>query len=128
MKRDMELIRKILMVIEEQYVSHPIPNLVIEGYDRENIAYHCNLLHDAGIIDDFEQNLDLSGRIVLYHVGSLTWEGHEFLDKIRDDKIWSKTREVMISKGIPFIFDAVKEVASSIISGMIQGAMKGMTF
>lgn len=41
MKRDMELVRLILLKIEEEYSSTAISNLNISGYDMETVAYHC---------------------------------------------------------------------------------------
>lgn len=52
MQRDMDLIRKILFVIEGKYVDTWLPgsDVQIDGYDMKTIAYHCALLHDAGLI------------------------------------------------------------------------------
>ena len=38
MKRDMELVRLILLKIEEEYSSTAISNLNISGYDMETVA------------------------------------------------------------------------------------------
>ena len=53
------------------------------------MTYHVALLVEAGF---------LSGNIKMASIGNvvvskLTWEGHEFLDAIRDPDIWSKTKE-----------------------------------
>ena len=37
MKRDMDLVRKILLKIEEEYVSTAIYNLSIDGYDMATV-------------------------------------------------------------------------------------------
>lgn len=46
MQRDMDLIRKILFVIEGKYVDTWLPgsDVQIDGYDMKTIAYH-----DAGV-------------------------------------------------------------------------------
>ena len=54
MKRDMDLVRKILLEIEEQYVSSSIIDLKIEGYDSETIAYHCKILYEAGYVSYYK--------------------------------------------------------------------------
>ena len=41
MKRDLSLIKKILLKIEEIYINTPIKNLKIESYSIEEIANHC---------------------------------------------------------------------------------------
>ena len=111
MQRDMDLIRKILFVIEGKYVDTWLPgsDVQIDGYDMKTIAYHCALLHFA-----------------FFGVGRLTWEGHELLDKIKSDTVWNKTKETIKSKGIPLVLDAVKEISSAIVTSMVKAAIQGI--
>jgi len=64
----------------------------------------------------------------LYVLGltSLTWEGHDYLDKIRSDTVWNKTKSVISQNGLPFIIDTVKDIASGIIRASVQGAIAGL--
>lgn len=125
MKRDMELCRKILFAVEEQYVDTAILNLHVDGYTMEEVAYHCKILHDGGLLSYCKAQYG-DDHIYAFFVGSLTWAGHEFLDKIRSDKIWNKTKEIITKKGIPMVLDVIKEVAQTVISSMVEGAIKGM--
>ena len=124
MKRDMELCRKILFTIEERYVSTAIHGLKIDGYTTEEVAYHCKLLHEAGLIKDCK-TIYASNRIVSFGVSSLTWEGHDFLDKIREDTIWNKTKGLIKDKALPMTLDVIKEIATAVISETLKGAMIG---
>lgn len=54
MKRDMDLVREILLEIEKSYVSTAIRDLQIDGYDKETIAYHCKILHEAGLVSEYK--------------------------------------------------------------------------
>lgn len=54
MKRDMDLCRLILFKIEDEYRSTALFNLQIDGYDIETIAYHCDLLFEAGLIKSYK--------------------------------------------------------------------------
>ena len=56
----------------------------------------------------------------------MTWEGHDFLDKIREDTIWNKTKGLIKNKALPMTLDVVKEIASAVISEMMKSAMPGM--
>ena len=49
----MDLVRLILLKIEEEYVSTALYNIEIDGYDKETIAYHCKILHEAGFVSDY---------------------------------------------------------------------------
>ena len=125
MKRDMELCRKALFAIEEQYVDTAIYGLNIEGYTIEQVAYHCKILYDAGLISDYEAEF-ADNQIWYFAVGSLTWDGHEFLDKIREDTIWNKTKDIITKKGLPMVLDVVKDVAQAVITSMTKGAIEAM--
>ena len=124
MKRDMELCRKILFAIEEQYVDTALHNLKIPEYTMEQVAYHCKILKEAGLITNYKA-LFASNHIVGFGVGSLTWEGHDFLDKIREDTIWNKTKGLIKNKALPMTLDVVKESATAVISETLKGAMIG---
>ena len=52
MKRDMDLVRLILLEIEDKYRSTAIYDLAIDGYDTEMVAYHCKIKYEAGLISD----------------------------------------------------------------------------
>jgi hypothetical protein len=41
----------------------------------------------------------------------LTWDGHEFLDAIRNDTVWNKTKRVIADKGGSIPFDVLKDLA-----------------
>ena len=127
MQRDMELIRKILFTIEEKYVDTWLSGneINIDGYDMKTIAYHCAILHDAGLIYDYQGQYG-GDELLFFGVGRLTWAGHEFLDKIKNDTVWNKTKGVIKEKGIPFVLDAVKEIATAITTSMIQSAITGI--
>ena len=124
MKGDMELCRKILFAIEEQYVDTALHNLKIPEYTMEQVAYHCKILKEAGLITNYKA-LFASNHIVGFGVGSLTWEGHDFLDKIREDTIWNKTKGLIKNKALPMTLDVVKEIATAVISETLKGAMIG---
>ena len=40
--------------------------------------------------------------------------------------VWNKTKDTITKKGIPFVLDAVKEIATAITTAMIQSAITGL--
>ena len=54
MKRDMDLVRKILLKIEENDSSDGLVNLEIDGYTMDEIIYHCQMLKDANMISNLD--------------------------------------------------------------------------
>lgn len=127
MQRDMELIRKILFTIEDKYVDTWLDSgkMQIDGYDMKTVAYHCSILHDAGLVSDYKGQYG-GDELYFFGVGRLTWDGHELLDKIKSDTVWNKTKDTITKKGIPFVLDAVKEIATAITTAMIQSAIQGI--
>lgn len=120
MKRDMDLVRKILLEIEEKYVSTAIYGLEVEGYDTAAVAYHCKILYEAGLISDYKAAFG-DDDIECFGVGSLTWDGHDYLDKVRDDTLWAKTKDTIVQKGLPLILDTIKTVSSALITAAAEG-------
>jgi hypothetical protein len=91
MKRDMELIRQVLLQVEDRSTGpvRPIGRLEIEGYTYDQITHHVWLLADAGFLNakDFSHLNGIDWRPI-----ALTWKGAELLDDIRDQEVWSKTK------------------------------------
>lgn len=122
MKRDEDLLRDILLLIER----HPFD----DGYDWMNIwtdirehkdkkirthtnkevSYHIMLLHEAGLIKALEISKNVWMPI------RLTWDGHEFLETARDTKRWKQVKSTMKSVGgftleiaKPLLLDLIKK-------------------
>ena len=108
MKRDMDLIRKILIEIENSQVYPIKENIEIEGYKEDVIIFHIILLKEAGLIEaDFIKNSDGS---TIAEVSRLTWEGYEFLDSTRNSNIWNKAKSIALNKTSGLTFTILKEL------------------
>lgn len=117
MKRNWDLIRKILQKLEEKAdTTSWLQSDETKGFDAKIVAYHYGLLTEAGLI----KSLDISSMEEEdYTALSLTWQGHEFLDKIRNDSVWNKVKSTVQSKSLDLSFDVIKTVATKIIAAMI---------
>ena len=126
MKRDMELVRAILFALEEKENSNVTRGLKVDGYSGETVPYHCKMMHEAGMIDFYSESRTGNGSIYLYQVGNLTWYGQEYLEQIRQDTVWNRTKDVIKDKGLPMALDIIKEVSAAIIEPVVKGAVKGL--
>ncbi len=89
MKRNLQLIRKLLLDIESNSNGFDIVTIDdIEGYSNEQVQYHLALLNEAGLIIAHDAS---AGDGIHFIPVRLTWDGHEFLDSARNDTIWNKT-------------------------------------
>ena len=113
MKRDMDLIRKILIKIEDTK-EYPIrENIKIEGYDDDSINFNLILLGEAGIVEVDSKELT-DGTKIIVEVSRLTWEGYEFLDSSRNNKVWNKAKSLVMKKTSGLTFTILKDVLISI--------------
>lgn len=92
---DKDLARDILIRINDDqecdgtwefYFDTP-EEMGISGRSLEEVSYHLTLLIEAGYVDGA---VLASNTLVIRR---LTWNGHEFLDSLRDPNIWAKTKE-----------------------------------
>lgn len=101
MKRDMELVRSILLEISEghfQLVWSPEDNA--EGIKKNHlVAYHLKIMVQAGLLE-VGVELDQTNNYFLTQDPMLTWIGHDFLDSISNESVWGKAKEVLKSKGL----------------------------
>ncbi len=113
----MDLIRDILLKIEEYNEPTGWINITIAGYTDLEISYHIKLLSQAGLIEAFNGS-DTAG--FDWKAKSLTWEGHEFLDSARNNTIWEKTKSVIKTKALGASFEIVKEILKEITVSFIK--------
>ena len=97
MKRDLDLIRKLLVFFEERPHGGPIEIPPIDGYSEMEIQYHLLLLHEAGFLrcERIRSSTD-PDRVIRVIPFYLTWEGQEFLQSIKDDTVWRKAKEKVV--------------------------------
>lgn len=127
MKREMDLVREILFAIEDAPPNKRLMGLTIDGYDKQVVAAHCEMLYQKGLIKEYYGiKCDGLDGVINFYVIDLTWDGQDFLEMIRQDTVWNKTKDIMKNHGLPFLLDTIKQVASTVISSMTEGAIKGM--
>ncbi len=114
MKRDMDLIREILLVTEEGIHGFAPRTIEIPGYTQEQIGYHVFLLGQAGLANthDLEINGDISPRA---RVINLTWAGHEFLDLARENHTWNTAKDTINKIG-----GAPLQILIAVLTGIIN--------
>lgn len=114
MKRDMELVRKILLQIESS-TGDDIADIQIKGCSPEEIAYHVYLLNDAGLIEAEITYSMGSVKPEGYAIFRMTWAGHDFLDASRDEGLWKKAMGMIEEQVKSAPFDVIKTVLVKMI-------------
>lgn len=108
MKRDMDIIRKI--VVASMEIDDPLK--AIDGVDNETFGFHAMLLEEAGLAKCFihESSDSASPTVDLAIVWRLTWDGFEFAQSIRDPDIWEKAKTNIINPAASWSFGLLLEV------------------
>lgn len=120
MQRDMDLVRKVLFYIEENYVAGgPEISVHINGYSDSVIYEHCILMKNDGLIGRIQDTSTLESRSC--DVGNLTSEGFDLLDKIRSDTDWNRIKSVIIEKGLPLITGTIKTISTALVTAAAEG-------
>ena len=118
MKRDMELIRRILLNIEE-YGDLNEQAIYSYNYDLETIATHIEMLQQAGYLDA-KVHFAMGHVPMEINYTRLTWSGHDFLDSCRNDNVWSKTKKVISDSVGTTTLDVIKQVCTKISHDLIM--------
>ncbi len=108
MKRDMNLVREILIWTENQEHGRVGKNPVIEGYSEEQIGYHVYLMNNANLVKAFDVTT-MSDRSPNARLLELTWKGHEFLSVAKDETIWAKAKNTIFKTTASITFDLLIE-------------------
>jgi hypothetical protein len=98
MQRNMDLVRTILMRIEDSPSGWAASPFGIAGFTPEQVGYHAHIMMEDGLIEGVDvTNVERRGPVAL--PGALTWKGHEFLDLARDQARWNKAHAIIRKVG-----------------------------
>jgi hypothetical protein len=127
MKRDMDMVRNLMLRIEAQpslEADSPVSRvyslntrdapLRVSDEDPANLHYHMRLLGDAGYLDLTPTQFEGS-----FNFRALSWKGHEFLDSVRDDEVWRKTKQGALAAG-GFTFELLADLAKGFVKELIK--------
>ncbi|WP_234918767.1 DUF2513 domain-containing protein [Aeromonas veronii] len=122
MKRDWDTVRFLLTSLEA--LPNTDENLSLDSFEHEteeatySTSYHMELLIEAGLAEGVMHKF-LDGGPTDFSAFRLTWAGHEFLDAIRSDTVWNKTKETFTTKGLDMTFDLIKTVAGGVATSLL---------
>ena len=125
MKRDLDLIREIMLVLEDkmEYGKNFKSTQLIEImqdkiFSAEKLAYHVGLLVENDFIKAKEYKYQ-SGEPTDYLINTITSQGQDFIDTIRQDTTWNKIKEKVSNIGgysLSLFIDIGKEYLKKQIS------------
>lgn len=118
MKRDLELIRKMVLAIEDAPSGWAPRNLKFDGYTDEQVGYHAYLIIDAGLAKG--QDTSKQGcKSPEGFINRLNSAGHDFAGAARDEKRWRKAMGVVQEKGGTVTIGVLTQLLVSLMKGAL---------
>lgn len=124
MRLNPDCIRDILLTVEEKtgfppIIEYPddmqVPRL--NNYSEDEIFYHLSQCEQSNLINKLDFHSD--GCIV----HGLTPSGHRFIEDIRLDTNWNKTKEISKNIGSSSL-DTLKQISIGVISELIKSQLQ----
>lgn len=108
MKRDMELIRKILLAVQDGQ-----SNSSIEGFSDDEVKYHSALAIDAGLVDGavLKSGTEIPASVMIQ---KLTMAGHDFIDAITLESNWQRVKDFLKDAGKQVTVETIKVAVSQL--------------
>lgn len=113
MKRDLDLVRQLMLTIEGWPAGPPVQYRMGEVEDLVLLA-HLEMLIDAGLVKGtISRSLGARGDVIA--IAGLSWEGHEWIESVRSDAVWTETKRIIIEAGGALNHELTTAVASRIL-------------
>ncbi|MCU7844890.1 MAG: DUF2513 domain-containing protein [Candidatus Thiodiazotropha sp. (ex Monitilora ramsayi)] len=112
MKRDMELIKQLLLSYEEE------TTFIASAHDEDKVYHHVKILRDAGFIitDSYPPK---NGGAYTYK-DRLTWDGHEFISLIKQNEIWEVIKSEFKEATVETMLTVGKQIATEWAKNKVQ--------
>lgn len=127
LKLNQDCVRDVMLFVEnklefgvflhlEDFLKAP----TLKKYDADTITYALGKLDETDFLhSDATWN---NNNLVYFSTGMLTWNGHKFLDTIRDNRVWATTKKVT-SKFSSVSVSIMENIASQVITNLIKNEM-----
>lgn len=139
MKLNLDCVRQILLIVEENTglrkycffidsgleegeiaIGSPLISLpdyqinLLKNYDNDELIYHINYCVESKLL-----SIDSSSGLYQIIIKDLTPKGHDFLENIRDNKVWSGVKSIASKIGATTL-DSVIQISSNVITQLIR--------
>lgn len=123
MKLDLDCVRDILLNIETlgfyETTNPDKLHQALPQYSTEDLTYTCLKLGEGGYITLVTFSILGSYQPGVKCVIGLTYQGHEFLEKIRPKTVWAKIQGALKNTG-SFSFDVISKVAVGVLTEAVK--------
>ena len=110
MKRNMDLVREILLRVEAGESGRTALNDLPAEFSEADIGRHVELMIEHGLLEGtvVPSSTGPEHKVLTFDIRRMTWEGHDFLDAARNETIWIKAQRLCREKTGGLAFDLLK--------------------
>ena len=113
MKRDLDLVRQLLLQIEALPAGPPAQYRTSEIEDPVLLA-HFELVLASGLVNGkIARSQGARGDVI--SISGLTWEGHEWIEMVRSATVWNETKATLLDDAGALTYELTKVVADRIL-------------
>lgn len=124
MKLNYNCVRELLLFSEE-YLTYSTciraNDVVFPDFSSDDIVYSAEKLIEAGYLQG-SVNTFIGGGQPGITITSISFEGHQFLDNIRDDGVWKDTKKAL-SKFSSVSLGVINTIATQILTSLINSQL-----
>lgn len=120
MKRDWDVVRRILTVLEAQPVAEfELYPQDFEPIDPERAAFHLRLLREGGFIEgSVRQSIGVQPAYSVIAT-RLTMAGHDLLATMNSQTLWARVRELARERSFALTADTIKALAAHALKSLL---------
>lgn len=122
MKLNVDCVRDVLLQMEKAEYGEPIyPKRIYETlprYSEDDINYSIVKMNEAGFIKA-SINSHIGYDYTIVRLDDITYQGHQFLANVRENKVWTATKSVMGKIGATSL-QAATQIATSVVTELVK--------
>ena len=111
MKRDMDLVREILLETEKMPAMEMWTAVPLLGHDLNEVVAHVELAQEAGLVDAAVEK-----RAPDACVFRLTNSGYDFLEASKQRTLWERAKQQVVSNGLPLTVSTIRITLQTLIT------------
>ena len=113
MKRDLDLVRQLMLQIEALPAAPPVQYRMSEIEDPVLLA-HLEMLIEAELVNGrISRSQGARGDVI--SVSGLTWQGHEWVEMVRSQSLWNEVKSAVLDGGGVLTFELTRAMAAKLL-------------
>ena len=102
-------------------LSQLLKSPYLKNFSKIDVVYSCQKLIEANFIEAKPDYLTYKqDEITNIHFKAITYTGHQYLDSVRNDKIWQNIKDIVTQKGVSLTVDSILITAKNLITKLIN--------